>query len=650
MVDLVLFIGQSNMAGRGEPGDKWSEKAPNPTPLAAYEYKAISCPGELYVLKEPFGVDENNPKGINDVFSDGTRAKTGSMVTAFCNSYYAKTKTAVVGVSASKGGSSIDEWQPEAESGYLKDAIARFHAAKSYLEKNDYSINHIFAIWCQGETDGDNGTSKQDYVMKFNIMWKKLHEVIPDLFLIKIGQCNIEGQYDRYDIIRSAQDIIAAEHNNVHLASDAFYGMRQRGLMKDAFHYYQQGYNICGAEAGRTVAEFYIRKKVSVCLNLFDYNCCKAENRKQYIQSIIDKCASLGGGRVVVPEGTWVSGPIHLRSNIELHLCSNAVISFSNLPEDYLPVVFTRWEGVECFNYSPLIYAKDCENMSITGRGRLVGNGKKWWRWKGLQQKAANELCYAERKGVPAEKRVYGTEEAALRPSFIQFISCKNVVLSDFTIEDGPQWTIHPVYCENVVVKHVNVRTSGPNTDGLNPDSCRNVWIEKCTFETGDDCIAVNSGMNEDGWRVKRPCTDISVLNCKMNGGHGAIVIGSGMSGGVEHIYAADCEIKNTMQGIRIKSMRGRGGYVSDVILENIKINDVTEEAIQVSMVYPYSTVEPKNPVPPVFDGITIRNIRGSAMKEALVLRGLEDSHIKNLILEDIEIKAEMPDIIEYVD
>ena len=156
--------------------------------------------------------------------------------------------------------------------------------------------------------------------------------------------------------------------------------------------------------------------------------------------------------------------------------------------------------------------------------------------------------------------------------------------------------------------------------------------------------------MNEDGWRVKRPCTDINVINCKMNGGHGAIVIGSGMSGGVEHIYAADCEIKNTMQGIRIKSMRGRGGYVTDVVCENIEINDVTEEAIQVSMFYPYSTVEPKNPVPPVFDGITIRNIHGTARKQALVLRGLEDSHVKNLVLEDIEIKAEMPDIIEYVD
>lgn len=151
-----------------------------------------------------------------------------------------------------------------------------------------------------------------------------------------------------------------------------------------------------------------------------------------------------------------------------------------------------------------------------------------------MQQKAAKELCYAQSNGVSVEKRIYGTREAALRPSFIQFIGCKNVVLRDFTIEDGSQWTIQPVYCEDVIVKNVKVKTSGPNTDGLNPDSCTNVWIENCSFETGDDCIAVNSGMNEDGWRVNRPCTDVHIVNCTMSGGHGAIVIGSGMSGGIE--------------------------------------------------------------------------------------------------------------------
>ena len=384
-------------------------------------------------------------------------------------------------------------------------------------------------------------------------------------------------------------------------------------------------------------------------LNYAEYDSCSPDDKKKYIQRMVDKCAALGKGKVVVPKGTWLSGPIHLQSNIELHLCEDSVIPFSDIPEDYLPVVFTRWEGMECYNYSPLIYAKDCENVAITGNGCLVGNGKNWWSWKKLQQKAADELCYAESNKIPVKERIYGTRQAALRPSFIQFVNCKKILLEDFTIEDGPQWTIHPVYCEHIVVKHVNVKTMGPNTDGLNPDSCEHVRIEGCTFQTGDDCIAINSGMNEDGWRVNRPCRDVTITNCEMHGGHGAIVIGSGMSGGVEHIYASDCRICNTMQGIRIKSMRGRGGYVTDVLFENMEINNVSEEAIQVSMDYPYSTVIPRSDIPPIFDGITIRNIHGTAAKQAMVLLGLKDSHIKNLKLENIEIKAEMPDVVKYV-
>lgn len=388
----------------------------------------------------------------------------------------------------------------------------------------------------------------------------------------------------------------------------------------------------------------------TVYLKEQEYRTLPAQEQKRYIQGVVDACAQLGGGRVVVPAGSWFSGPIHLRSRIELHLCEGAVIAFSDVPEDYLPVVFTRWEGIECYNYSPLIYARDCEQVSITGKGTLLGNGRKWWEWKKLQQHAADTLCYAEKNGIAVEKRLFGTREAALRPSFVQLLHCKNVVLRDFTISDGPQWTIHPVYCENVRVEGVTVHTTGPNTDGLNPDSCRNVWIEKCTFETGDDCIAINSGMNEDGWRVNRPCKDISIVDCEMNGGHGAIVIGSGMSGGVEGVYAENCRIRNTMQGLRIKSMRGRGGYIKNVLFQNIEIDAVSEEAIQVSMFCPYSTVEPLNSVPPVFDGITIRNVSGSAGKQAKVIRGLEDSPIRNLVLETIKVSHTEEDIVVCAD
>ena len=371
------------------------------------------------------------------------------------------------------------------------------------------------------------------------------------------------------------------------------------------------------------------------------FNVSEFQNQGQNaIQAAVDACAHAGGGTVVVPEGKWFSGPIHLSSNVHIKLDEGAVISFSDKFEDYLPVVFTRWEGMECYNYSPLIYARDCENISVTGNGVLVGNGKRWWPWKKLQQDAAKELCYAESNGTSVEDRVYGTEGAALRPSFIQFINCKDVLLEGFTIKDGPQWTLHPVYCEDVVIRNVTVLTHGPNTDGLNPDSCKNMLIEKCTFDTGDDCIAINSGMNEDGWRVNKPCENIEIRDCIMNGGHGAIVIGSAMSGGVKNIYAHDCKISGTMQGIRLKSMRGRGGYVDGAVFENIEIENATIQVIEINMFYQYSTVMPKTDTPPVFQNITIKNVRGTGEKTGIEIKGLPEQKLQDITLENVQITA----------
>lgn len=371
---------------------------------------------------------------------------------------------------------------------------------------------------------------------------------------------------------------------------------------------------------------------------------------KAQIQRTIDKCHEEGGGTVIISSGKWLTGPLRLYDNICLRLEDGAEISFSQKPEDYLPVVFTRWEGMECYNYTPLIYANGCENIKICGKGRLIGGGEAWWHWKKLQGEAAKELCYAQGNSVPVEERIYGTEKAALRPSFIQFIHCTKVCLEDFTIEEGPQWTLHPVYCENVWIHNVTVRTSGPNTDGLNPDSCRNVLIEGCTFSTGDDCIAINSGMNEDGWRVGKPCENVVILNCTMEEGHGAIVIGSGLSGGVHNIYAADCRIKQTMQGIRLKSMRGRGGYIKGAWFENIEIEAVTNEAVQISMFYPYSTVQPLSDVPSDFTDIHLKNITGSSQNLALELRGLPEKKIAGIELSRIKLCAPKAIVAEHVD
>lgn len=253
-VDLVLFIGQSNMAGRGEATTKLELNA-------GLEYRAISSPNKLYPIEEPFGVNENNPDGIYDVFDNTKKAKTGSLVTSFCNAYYAITHTTIVGVSASKGGSPISEWQIDSSQGYLKDAIERLTAAKVFLQDNGYDIQHTFALWCQGESDGDLGTTKEEYVKMFGKVWSELHKVIPNMFIIKIGECNIEGSYRRYDEIRTAQDIIINTYENIYLASDSFFGLREKDLMKDAFHYKQVGYDLCGADAGTRVGLIIQDKK-----------------------------------------------------------------------------------------------------------------------------------------------------------------------------------------------------------------------------------------------------------------------------------------------------------------------------------------------------------------------------------------------------
>lgn len=354
----------------------------------------------------------------------------------------------------------------------------------------------------------------------------------------------------------------------------------------------------------------------------------------------IRTCHENGGGVVLVPAGTWMTGPIHLRSHVNLHLERGAVVLFSTRSVDYLPVVFTRWEGVECYNYSPLIYARDCENIAVTGEGTFDGRGDAWWHWKKLQQEAAKTLYDAEFNGIPVEKRVYGTEEAALRPQFFQPINCRNVLIQGVTFLNGPMWTMHPVYCENVLVRGVTVKSVGPNTDGLNPDSCRNVVIEDCSFSTGDDCVAINSGMNEDGWRVGRPCENIVIRNCHMSEGHGAIAIGSGMSGGVRNVYVRDCRFTGGDHGIRLKSMRGRGGVVENVHFENIQMSGLRFEAIVLNMFYGSSTAASRSNAPPIFRDIYIKNVTCEGAGTAVDIRGLPEQRIHRVVLEHLHLDS----------
>lgn len=250
-IDLFLFMGQSNMAGRGITNDVWTEGAPAILPGAGCEFRAISDPLKLYEISEPFGRWENTDEGIDDGVM-----KTGSMVTSFTNAYYKNNgNIPIVGISASKGGSVIEQWIPE--SVFLKDSIRRLQSGKNYLEQNDFSIRHQYMLWCQGESDGDMQTDKETYLSRLKSMWLCMKEQgIEKLFLVCIGNCNIEGSYDRYHAVRAWQMEFADKNEDVIIVANVFEDMRERGLMKDAFHYYQQGYNECGEIAGRNVAYY----------------------------------------------------------------------------------------------------------------------------------------------------------------------------------------------------------------------------------------------------------------------------------------------------------------------------------------------------------------------------------------------------------
>lgn len=250
-VDVFLFAGQSNMAGRGIVCPRFPETAPALLPGSGWEYRAVTAPCQLCPLEEPFGKNENRPEGISE------QLKTGSMVSSFVRAYFALTNTPVVGVSASKGGSIMQEWQPEGA--YLTDALGRLTAARQYLTSSGYEIRHTYVLWCQGESDADAGTSKQAYLKGFDAMLNTmLQSGIEKMFLVRIGQCNLPGSYDRYDAMRQWQEEIAASHKHVELVSRCFSSMRERGLMKDAFHYYQAGYNEAGQEAGENTARWVL--------------------------------------------------------------------------------------------------------------------------------------------------------------------------------------------------------------------------------------------------------------------------------------------------------------------------------------------------------------------------------------------------------
>jgi polygalacturonase len=273
------------------------------------------------------------------------------------------------------------------------------------------------------------------------------------------------------------------------------------------------------------------------------------------------------GGHVIVPAGTFFTGAIHLLSHVDLHLEQGSTIAFSQDPNAYLPVVFTRWQGIELMNYSPPIYAYGQRNIAITGQGVLNGqaDATHWWNWKSLETPDFNLLETMADGNVPVAQRVFGAGHH-LPPQMIQPFLCENVLIQGVTVQNSPFWHMNPNLCTNVTVEGVTISSSGPNTDGCDPESCDGVVIDRVTFNTGDDCIAIKAGRDADGRRVGVPCQNVVIQNCDFANGHGGITVGSEMTGGVRNVYARDLTMNsaNLQAGHRIKTNTLRGGFVEN--------------------------------------------------------------------------------------
>ena len=377
-------------------------------------------------------------------------------------------------------------------------------------------------------------------------------------------------------------------------------------------------------------------------------------------QKAITACHEAGGGRVAVSPGQYLTGAIMLKSNVNLHVLQGATIRFTRDTKKY-PTVFTRWEGMELMNYSPFIYAFEQENVAVTGKGTIDGNCdcEHWWPWKGRtncgwkqgdpdQAKDRDQLFDMAEKGVPVSERVFG-EGHYLRPQFIQPYRCKNVLLEDVTLFNSPMWQVHPVLCTNVTVRGLNISSFGPNTDGCDPESCTDVLIEKCFFNTGDDCIAIKAGRNADGRRVNVPSRNIVIRNCHMKDGHGGVTVGSEISGGVNNVFAENCQMDSPHLDIavRIKNNAMRGGLLENIFVRNIDVGEVAMAGVSIDFYYEEGEA---GKFTPVTRNVDVRNLKTQKAQYALYLRGFKNAPIEGIYVGDCDFNGvTKPNVVENV-
>ena len=392
--------------------------------------------------------------------------------------------------------------------------------------------------------------------------------------------------------------------------------------------------------------------------NIMDFGAVADGETKnsEAIKKAIEACFNAGGGKVIIPSGTFLTGPIHLRSNINLHLEDGAVVLFSKDKNDYLPVVHTSFEGIELMNYSPLIYAYKQKNIAVTGHGIFNGqaDNMNWWPWCGKdvygytegtpEQKDEHNLPRLWAMGeenTPITERIFG-DGYQLRPTFFEPFECENVLLQGVTFTNAPFWVIHPIKSNYVRVDGVTVQSHGPNNDGCDPEYSKNIHISNCTFDTGDDCIAIKSGRNNDGRRVNIPSENIVIENCNMKDGHGGVVMGSEISAGVKNVYVRNCKMDSPEldRAIRIKTNTLRGGFVENVFIKNIAVGQVKEAVLKINTYYGTYANQEGHFIPSIknihLEDITVEN----GGKFGVLIKGRAENIVKNVTLTNVHIKG----------
>ncbi len=381
-----------------------------------------------------------------------------------------------------------------------------------------------------------------------------------------------------------------------------------------------------------------------------------ADNQKA-IQKTIDLCSKKGGGKVIIPAGTFKTGAIRLKSGVNLEVTKGAVVQFV-FDTSLYPIVPTRWEGLDCWNLSPLVYAYKEKDIALTGEGTLDGGGSNetWWPWCGATKYGWKEGMVSQRQpnsrpkllkmaedGVPMDERRFGPEHG-MRPQMVNFNQCDGVLIENVTLLRSPFWVIHPLLCKNLIVRGVHVNNDGPNGDGCDPESCDGVLIENCFFNTGDDCIAVKSGRNADGRLWNKPTENIIIRNCEFQNGHGGVVIGSEISGGCRNLFAEN----NVMDSpeldrvIRIKTNTCRGGIVENIYARNIKVGQCGESVLKINLDYEHNEICCRGFLPTVRN-INLENITCQKSKYGVQIIALDtctnvyDINVKNCKFNGVE-------------